>query len=68
MFDKGLTIDGGHDESDLSGVGCASKMRIDLLRLVLVQADESVEDVIASQSIVVSAFIIREVVLHWADW
>jgi hypothetical protein len=40
---------------------------IDLLGLVLVQADETVEDVIASRGIVVTALVVREVVLHGAD-
>lgn len=42
-------------------------MRVDLLRLVLIQAHESVEDIVASGGIVVTTFVIREVVLHWAD-
>jgi len=61
-------IDGGHNEADLGGVGGASEMRVDLLRLVLVQADESVQDVVASQSVILTALVIREVVLHWAGW
>lgn len=61
------TIDRGHDESDLGGIGGTGEMGINLLRLVLVQADESVQDVVAGQGIVVSTFIVGEVVLHWAD-
>ena len=47
-----LTIDRGHNESDLSGVGGASEMGVDLLGLVLVKGDESVQDVIARRGIV----------------
>lgn len=43
-------------------------MGIDLLRLVLVQADESVQDIITGHRVIISAFVVREVVLHWADW
>ena len=42
-------------------------MRVDLLGLMLVQADESVKDIIASCRIVVAAFVIGEVVLHRAN-
>lgn len=41
-------------------------MRINLLGFVLIQADESVQDIIASQSIIFTTFVIREVVLHRA--
>lgn len=61
-------IDGGHHEADLGGVGGASEMGVDLLRLVLVQADESVQDVVAGQSVILASLVIREVVLHWAGW
>lgn len=43
-------------------------MRVDLLGLVLVQADESVQDVVARRRIVITALVIGEVVLHRADW
>ena len=43
-------------------------MGVDLLRLVLVEADKSVQNVVTSQTIIVTSLIIREVVLHWADW
>jgi len=43
-------------------------MGIDLLGLVLVQADEPVQNVIAGQRVVISSFVVREVVLHWTDW
>jgi len=35
-------IDGCHDETDLSGIGSTSEMGIDLLRLMLVQANKPV--------------------------
>jgi len=61
-------INGCHNEADLGGIGGAGEVGVDLLGLVLVQADESVEDVVAGQSIVVTTFEVREVVLHGADW
>jgi hypothetical protein len=67
LLTRGLTIDGCHDEADLGGISSASKMGVDLLCLMLVQGDESVEDVIASQSIVLTSLIVGEVVLHRAD-
>lgn len=42
-------------------------MRVDLLCLVLVQADESVKDVVACRRIVITTLVIGEVVLHRAD-
>jgi hypothetical protein len=42
-------------------------MGVDLLGLMLVQADKSVEDIVASQSIIIATFIVREIVLHRAD-
>jgi hypothetical protein len=42
-------------------------MGVDLLGLVLVQANEAVENVIASRGVVVAALVVREVVLHGAD-
>ena len=63
-----LTINGGHDEADLGGIGGTGEMCVNLLRLVLVQADESVQDVVAGLGVIISSFIIREIVLHWADW
>jgi len=61
-------INGGHDEADLGGIGGTGEMCVNLLRLVLVQADESVQDVVAGLGVIISSFIIREIVLHWADW
>ncbi len=43
-------------------------MGINLFSLVLVQADETVQNVVACCRVVVSALVIREVVLHWRDW
>jgi hypothetical protein len=43
-------------------------MGINLLRLVLVQADESVQDIIASLSVILTSLVVGEVVLHGADW
>lgn len=63
-----LTVDSGHDEADLGGVGCACEVGIDLLRLVLVQADKAVQDVVACFRVVIATFVIWEVVLHWRDW
>lgn len=62
-----LTVDSSHDESDLHSVGGAGEMCVDLLGLVLVQADEAVENVVASGSVVGASFVVREVVLHGAD-
>lgn len=42
-------------------------MCVDLLGLVLVEADESVQDVVTSRCVVVTALVVREVVLHRAD-
>lgn len=61
---RGLTIYSRHDEADLRCVGCASEMGINLFCLVLVQADESVQDVVAGRRVVVAALVIGEVVLH----
>lgn len=71
MFTSGyirrrFTIDGSHDETDLGGICGAGKMRVDLLRLRLVERYEAVENVIASRSVVVATLVIREVVLHRA--
>lgn len=62
-----LTVDGSHNESDLHGIGGAGEMCVNLLGLVLVQADETVENVVASSSVVGTALIVREVILHGAD-
>lgn len=66
-FQEILTVDSRHNEADLGGIGCAGEMGVDLLSLVLVQADEAVEDVIASRGVVVTTLVVGEVVLHGAD-
>jgi len=43
-------------------------MCVDLLGLVLVQRDKTIEDVIACGSVIVTTLIIWEVVLHWGNW
>uniref|UniRef100_A0A1Y1LSX1 Uncharacterized protein n=1 Tax=Photinus pyralis TaxID=7054 RepID=A0A1Y1LSX1_PHOPY len=60
-------IDSRHHEADLSSVGGAGEVSINLLGLMLIQADESVEDVVASRSIVVTTLIVGKIVLHRAD-
>lgn len=62
-----LTVYSCHDESDLCCICGAGEVRVDLLCLVLVQADESVQYVVAGKSVVITALIIWEVVLHGAD-
>lgn len=42
-------------------------MCVDLLGLVLVQADEAVKDVVAGSAVVVTTLVVGEVVLHGAD-
>jgi len=64
---EALTIDGGHNKANLGGVSSAGKMSVYLLGLVLVQADEAVQDVVTSQRIIVTSFVVWEVVLHRAD-
>lgn len=51
-----LTVDGGHDESDLGGIGGTGEVGVDLLGLMLIQGYETVQDVIASRGIVRSTF------------
>jgi hypothetical protein len=63
-----LTVDCSHDESDLGSVSGTGEMGVDLLGLVLVQADESVQDVVAGQCVIITTFVVGEVVLHWTDW
>jgi hypothetical protein len=64
---KERTIDSRHDESNLHGVCGACEMGVDLLCLVLVERDKSVQDVVARRSVVWAALVVREVVLHRAD-
>jgi len=63
-----LTVNSGHDESYLHGIRRTGEVSVDLLGLVLVQADESVEDVVAGGGVIWASLVVREVVLHWADW
>ncbi|KAI6757209.1 hypothetical protein HG531_003034 [Fusarium graminearum] len=64
-----LTVDSRHNKADLSGIGGAGEMGVDLLGLVLVQADEAVKDIIASRSVVVAALVVGESkgLLHSVD-
>jgi hypothetical protein len=62
-----LTIDRRHDEPDLHGIRRTREMSIDLLRLVLIQAYEAIQDVIARRRVIRAALVIREVILHGAD-
>lgn len=62
-----LTVDSGHDETDLRGVSGTGEVGVDLLLFGLVQRHEAVEDVITSGIIVGTTLVVREVVLHWAD-
>lgn len=47
-----LTIDSTHDESDLSSVGGACEVSINLFGFGLIERHESVEDVITSSGII----------------
>lgn len=60
-------VDRSHDEANLCGVGSAGEVSVDLLGLVLVEADEAVEDVVAGGRVVDTALIVGEVVVHGAD-
>lgn len=59
-----LTIDSRHNESNLRSVGSASEMGVDLFGLVLVETDESVQDVVTCEGVIISTFVVWEVVLH----
>lgn len=61
------TVNSGHDEADLGRIGGAGEMRVNLLGLMLVQAHEAVENVVAGSSVVVTTLVVGEVVLHGAD-
>lgn len=65
--EKSHTVDCCHDKADLGGICGASEVCVNLLRLVLVQADESVQDVVTRRRIIITALVIGEVVLHRAD-
>jgi hypothetical protein len=45
-------VDSGHDESNLHRIGSAGEVGVDLFGLVLVERDESVEDVVARCGVV----------------
>ena len=51
-----LTVDGRHDEPNLSRVGGASEMGINLFGLMLIEGDESIEDVIAGGRIIRTSY------------
>ena len=50
-----LTIYSGHDESNLHGIGSTGEVSVNLFRLVLIQGDESIQDVITSSLVVGTA-------------
>ena len=62
-----LTINSSHNETDLHGIGSAGEMSVDLLGLVLVERDETVENVVASSGVIRTTLVVWEVVLHGAD-
>jgi len=49
-------VDGGHDETNLHGVGGAGEVGIDLLALMLVERYKTVEDVLACRIVVGSTW------------
>lgn len=59
-----LTIHSRHDESDLCGIRRACEMRVDLFRLRLVQRHESIENVVASGSIIRSSCSSLRMTVH----
>lgn len=61
------TVDSGHNEPDLGGIGSTGEVGVDLFLLRLVERDEAVEDVVASGGVVSTALVVGEVVLHRAD-
>ena len=50
------TVHSCHDETDLSGVGGTCKVCVDLLGLMLIQRNETVQDVVACRRIIRSTF------------
>ncbi len=50
------TVDSCHDKADLCGVRGAREVGVDLLRLMLVEGYEPVQDVIAGSGVVGSTF------------
>jgi hypothetical protein len=61
------TIYRSHDETDLHCVCCTREVSVDLFCLVLVERDETVEDVVAGGGVVCATLVVGEVVLHRAD-
>lgn len=61
------TVDSGHNEADLGGVGGTGEVGVDLLLLGLVQRHEAVENVVTGGSVVGTTLVVGEVVLHGAD-
>ena len=61
------TVYCSHDESDLHCVCCTGEVGVDLLCLMLVERDESVEDVVTRGGVVWATLVVGEVVLHGAD-
>ncbi len=49
-------VDGGHDEANLHGIGGTGEMGIDLLALMLVERDKTVEDVLACRIVIGTAW------------
>lgn len=50
-----LTVDSTHHESYLCGIGSTGEMGIDLFGFGLIQRDKSIENVVASRSIIRAA-------------
>lgn len=63
-----LTIYSSHDKADLCGVCRTCEMCVDLLRLVLVEGDEAVQNVVAGLSVILTPLIVGEVILHRRRW
>ena len=57
---KRRTVDCVHDESDLSRVRCTGKVCVDLLGLLLIKRNETVQDVVTSRAIVRAPCRIRQ--------
>lgn len=61
------TVDCRHDETNLSRVSCTSKMSVDLLRLVLIQRNETIENVIARSGVFGAARlhqVVKDALIH----
>jgi hypothetical protein len=53
-----LTINGRHDKSYLHGIRGAGKVCVNLLRLVLVEGNESVQDVVRRGLVIATACLV----------